>query len=146
MACSSASTCLHSLSLHSSPFRSTKRRTSASFLLGPSRFVSPKSPTLRKSRRDFVLPNNKNLRRYRPNSVPLVVVAAQSDFLRVIQTVWKVGKDGIEAGTNLVPDSIPRPIARIGVAVVALSVSFFVLKSVLSTAFFVLAPDSVRGP
>nr|DAD20176.1 TPA_asm: hypothetical protein HUJ06_021639 [Nelumbo nucifera] len=134
MACSSASTCLHSLSLHSSPFRSTKRRTSASFLLGPSRFVSPKSPTLRKSRRDFVLPNNKNLRRYRPNSVPLVVVAAQSDFLRV----WKVGKDGIEAGTNLVPDSIPRPIARIGVAVVALSVSFFVLKSVLSTAFFVL--------
>ncbi|KAJ8899048.1 hypothetical protein K2173_010045 [Erythroxylum novogranatense] len=47
--------------------------------------------------------------------------------------------DGIEAGTNLVPDSVPRPIARISVTVVALAISLFVLKSFLSTAFFVLA-------
>ncbi|MBA0579491.1 hypothetical protein Gorai_021745, partial [Gossypium raimondii] len=54
-------------------------------------------------------------------------------------TVWKVGKDGVEAGTNLVPDSVPRPIARISVSVVVLFVTLFVLKSFLSTAFFALA-------
>ncbi|KAF2295555.1 hypothetical protein GH714_033186 [Hevea brasiliensis] len=57
----------------------------------------------------------------------------------VIQTAWKVGKDGVEAGTNLVPDSVPRPIARISVTVVALAISLFMLKSFLSTAFFALA-------
>ncbi|KAK8570021.1 hypothetical protein V6N13_002726 [Hibiscus sabdariffa] len=56
----------------------------------------------------------------------------------LIQTAWKVGKDGIEAGTNLVPDSVPRPIARISVTVVALAVALFVLRSFLSTAFFAL--------
>ncbi|ERM98039.1 hypothetical protein AMTR_s00120p00080910 [Amborella trichopoda] len=56
----------------------------------------------------------------------------------VIQTAWRVGKDGLEAGTNLVPDSVPRPIARIGVAVLTLTLSLYVLKSLLSTAFFVL--------
>lgn len=57
----------------------------------------------------------------------------------MIQTVWKIGKDGIEAGTNLVPESVPRPIARISVTVVTLAVALFVFKSFLSTAFFVLA-------
>ncbi|PQM34978.1 uncharacterized protein Pyn_31740 [Prunus yedoensis var. nudiflora] len=59
----------------------------------------------------------------------------------VVQTVWKVGigRDGIEAGTNLVPDSVPRSIARVSVTVVALALSLFVLKSLLSTVFFVLA-------
>ncbi|KAF7845515.1 TATA-binding protein-associated factor [Senna tora] len=68
-----------------------------------------------------------------------VVLAAQSNFFKVLQTAWKVGRDGIEAGTNLVPSSIPRPVARISVTIVALSVSLFVLKSFLSMAFFVLA-------
>ncbi|KAK9993213.1 hypothetical protein SO802_022916 [Lithocarpus litseifolius] len=72
-------------------------------------------------------------------SAASIVFAAQSNFLKVIQTVWKVGKDGVEAGTNLVPDSVPRPIARISVTLVALTVSLFVLKSFLSTAFFALA-------
>ncbi|XP_052170910.1 uncharacterized protein LOC127787091 [Diospyros lotus] len=67
------------------------------------------------------------------------VFAAQSNFLKVLQTVWKVGKDGIEAGTNLVPDTVPRPVARISVTAVAVALVLFVLKSVLSTAFFVLA-------
>ncbi|GLT51651.1 hypothetical protein SLA2020_250460 [Shorea laevis] len=72
-------------------------------------------------------------------SSTLVVYAAQSNFLKALQTVWKVGKDGIEAGMDLVPDSVPRPIARISVTIVAVSVALFVLKSFLSTAFFVLA-------
>ncbi|KAK9138137.1 hypothetical protein Sjap_008731 [Stephania japonica] len=67
------------------------------------------------------------------------VAAAQSTVVRVLQTVWRVGKDGIEAGTRLVPDPVPRPIARISVAGVAVLVSLFLLKSILSTAFFVLA-------
>ncbi|KAI8017584.1 hypothetical protein LOK49_LG04G00482 [Camellia lanceoleosa] len=57
----------------------------------------------------------------------------------VLQTVWKVGNDGIEAGANMVPDSVPRPIARISLTIVAVALALFVLKSVLSTAFFVLA-------
>ncbi|KAK4849294.1 hypothetical protein QYF36_023248 [Acer negundo] len=60
-------------------------------------------------------------------------------MVNVLQTAWKVGKDGIEAGTSLVQDSVPRPVARISVTVVALTLSLFVLKSFLSTAFFVLA-------
>uniref|UniRef100_A0A6N2KPY3 Uncharacterized protein n=2 Tax=Salix viminalis TaxID=40686 RepID=A0A6N2KPY3_SALVM len=57
----------------------------------------------------------------------------------IVQTVWKVGKDGVEAGTNLVPDSVPRPIARVAVTVAVFAVSLFLLKSFLSTAFFALA-------
>ncbi|KAF8035509.1 hypothetical protein BT93_C1514 [Corymbia citriodora subsp. variegata] len=70
---------------------------------------------------------------------PSPVVASQSNFLKVAQTVWKVGRDAIEAGTNLVPDAVPRPVARISVTFLGLSVALFVLKSFLSTAFFVLA-------
>ncbi|KAL4190918.1 hypothetical protein AMTRI_Chr07g27000 [Amborella trichopoda] len=70
---------------------------------------------------------------------PATVVAVRSTVSKVIQTAWRVGKDGLEAGTNLVPDSVPRPIARIGVAVLTLTLSLYVLKSLLSTAFFVLA-------
>ncbi|KAI7735657.1 hypothetical protein M8C21_005204 [Ambrosia artemisiifolia] len=65
--------------------------------------------------------------------------ASQSNFFKVVQTVFKVGRDGIEAGTSLVPESIPRPIARVSVAVVGVTVALFLLKSFLSTAFFFLA-------
>lgn len=57
----------------------------------------------------------------------------------VVQTAWRVGKDAVEAGTTIVPGSVPRPIARIGVTFVAVSVALFLFKSVVSTAFFVLA-------
>ncbi|KAI3760233.1 hypothetical protein L1987_50626 [Smallanthus sonchifolius] len=67
------------------------------------------------------------------------IYAAQSNFFRVLQTIYKVGRDGIEAGTSLVPESVPRPIARISVAVVGATVALFLLKSFLSTAFFFLA-------
>ncbi|CAA7023957.1 unnamed protein product [Microthlaspi erraticum] len=67
-----------------------------------------------------------------------VVLSAQSGFLKVLRTAWNIGKDGIEAGTNLVPVSVPRPVARISVTTAALAVSLFVIKSFLSTAFFVL--------
>ncbi|KAL5658655.1 hypothetical protein ACJX0J_031818, partial [Zea mays] len=56
-----------------------------------------------------------------------------------VQTAWRVGNDAVEAGSNLVPGSVPRPIARIGVAFAAVSVAFFLVKSIVSTALFVLA-------
>ncbi|KAJ0970207.1 hypothetical protein J5N97_023084 [Dioscorea zingiberensis] len=68
-----------------------------------------------------------------------IIVAAQSNWFRVIQTVMKVGKDGIEAGTNLVPGIVPRSIARIAVTLIGGAIVLFVLKSFLSTVFFVLA-------
>ncbi|KAK8506075.1 hypothetical protein V6N11_059900 [Hibiscus sabdariffa] len=80
-----------------------------------------------------------NIKFNKPLAPRPLVYALQSNIFKVIQTAWKVGKDGIEAGTNLVPDSVPRPIARISVTVVALAVALFVLRSFLSTAFFALA-------
>ncbi|WVZ65502.1 hypothetical protein U9M48_014854 [Paspalum notatum var. saurae] len=58
--------------------------------------------------------------------------------LSAIRTAWRVGNDVVEAGTNLVPDPVPRPIARIGVVFAAAAVALFFLKSIASTAFFVL--------
>ncbi|KAJ6941618.1 hypothetical protein NC651_007401 [Populus alba x Populus x berolinensis] len=91
-------------------------------------------------KKQSLLPNLrvKNPRTKNPRTAPVVVFAAQSNFLKVVQTVWKVGKDGIETGTNLVPNSVPRPIARVAVTVVVLAVSLFLLKSFLSTVFFAL--------
>ncbi|XAR58701.1 hypothetical protein NMG60_11014193 [Bertholletia excelsa] len=81
---------------------------------------------------------SKKLKAQKFRAIP-VVSASQSKFLRVLQTAWKVSRDGIEAGAGLVPDAVPRPIARISVTLVAATLVLFVLKSVLSTAFFVLA-------
>ncbi|KAL5057842.1 hypothetical protein RYX36_029446 [Vicia faba] len=75
---------------------------------------------------------------YKPRS-SFVVFATQSNFAKVLQNAWRVGKDGIDTGTNLVPNSVPRPIARIAVTFVAVSALLFVFKSILSTVFFVLA-------
>ncbi|THU47878.1 hypothetical protein C4D60_Mb09t20290 [Musa balbisiana] len=67
------------------------------------------------------------------------VVFAQSNLFKAIQTAWRIGKDVTEAGANLVPDSIPRPLARIGIITVAVAIALFILKSFVSTVFFVLA-------
>ncbi|KAI5429954.1 hypothetical protein KIW84_034511 [Lathyrus oleraceus] len=75
---------------------------------------------------------------YKPRS-NFVVFAAQSNFTKVLQNVWRVGKDGINAGANLVPSSVPRTIARISVTLVALIASLFVLKSILSIVFVISA-------
>ncbi|KAK2986383.1 hypothetical protein RJ640_026647 [Escallonia rubra] len=106
--------------------------------LSPCQFLASKSLSKLKKKS---LPLNiqfNNLRTRKTRSVP-VVYAAQSNFFKVLQTVLNVGKDGIEAGTNLVPDAVPRPVARISVTVVVGALALFVIKSFLSTAFFVLA-------
>ncbi|KAJ1290342.1 hypothetical protein BS78_02G235500 [Paspalum vaginatum] len=104
-------------------------------------FASPRSP--------FAAPISVHLPRRAPlpgpRSNPIapqksrhVVASAQFDFSRAIQTAWRVGNDVVEAGSNLVPGPVPRPIARIGVAFAAALVALFFLKSIASTAFFVL--------
>ncbi|XP_023532771.1 uncharacterized protein LOC111794841 [Cucurbita pepo subsp. pepo] len=130
-----ASSCLfHNLpSISSHPLERHRNST----IFAHSQFLPLNSLKLRKQ---SFLSNSRigKLRTRSSDSFP-VVYAAQNNFLRVFQTVWKVGKDGIEAGTDLVPNSVPRPVARISVAIAALSIGLFLLKSVLSTAAFVLA-------
>ncbi|KMZ62881.1 hypothetical protein ZOSMA_43G00630 [Zostera marina] len=82
---------------------------------------------------------SKILLRPRLYSQRSVVASAQSNALRVFQTALKVAKDGIEAGTNFIPDSVPRPLAKIGVTGVLGVVTLFLLKSFLSSLFFLLA-------
>ncbi|XP_050206690.1 uncharacterized protein LOC126656218 [Mercurialis annua] len=109
-----------------SPLLSCSPKTLNSQFVHSNSFLKLKNPTF--------------LPKLKPISRNSRVFAVQSNnFVKVAQTAWKVGKDGIDAGMNLVPNSVPRPIARLAVTVVALSVSLFVLKSVLSTAFFALA-------
>ncbi|XP_055830252.1 uncharacterized protein LOC129899339 [Solanum dulcamara] len=116
-------------------------------------FLSLQSPKCYKINQTFLCSNSllklkkqtslsarqfKNLRSHKFQAKPLIF-AVQSNFLKVLQTAWRVGKDGVEAGTNMVPDAIPRPIARICVTVVGAAFALFALKSFLSTVFFALA-------
>ncbi|PON65352.1 Transmembrane protein [Trema orientale] len=133
----SASAILHGLYLIT-PYHSKCSKTlSRSAFLSSGSFLCLKKQTFLPELR--IKKKKKQLRTQNSPSLPPLVFAAQTNFLKVIQTAWKVARDGVEAGTNLVPDSVPRPIARISVTVVALTVALFVLKSFLSTAFFVLA-------
>ncbi|XP_074585774.1 uncharacterized protein LOC141841500 [Curcuma longa] len=90
-----------------------------------------------------LLPPPRSLRSFlypRRRLSPVVFVsAAQSNLFKVIQTAWRIGRDATDAGANLVPDAVPRPVARIGVAIAVIAIALFVLKSFLSTVFFVLA-------
>ncbi|TKY66069.1 SNF2 superfamily protein [Spatholobus suberectus] len=113
-------------------------RHNRSLLLTHHQFHSPNSILKLKTQPFHSITHFKSSRTQKPRS-SFVVFAAQSNFLKVLQNAWKVSRDGIEAGTNLVPNSVPRPIARISVTIVALSVTLFVLKAFLSTAFFILA-------
>ncbi|KAK6940568.1 hypothetical protein RJ641_030099 [Dillenia turbinata] len=124
---------------------STKCYTNRTLALDPSQFLPSNSILMLKKQSLSPKTPIPKLRSSRKSYSPTVVFAAQSNFLRVIQTVWKVGRDGVDAGTNLVPDSIPRPIARISVTMAVLAVALFVLKSFLSTAFFVLASGTVKN-
>ncbi|XP_050367119.1 uncharacterized protein LOC126785462 [Argentina anserina] len=126
-----SSAMLHSLCCCTTQLLSPKCYNNQTLSFTRSQFVSSNS---------FLTSKNQTLRiksqRTRKSNV---VFAVQSNIFKALQTAWNVGKDGIEAGTSLVPASVPRPIARISVTIVALSVCLFVLKSFVSTVFFVLA-------
>ncbi|KAL0284205.1 UNVERIFIED_CONTAM: hypothetical protein Sangu_2839600 [Sesamum angustifolium] len=151
-----ASTAIIFLNALSPSLYSSRCCRSQAFSPDPSQFLSSMSLSKFKNQTLYSSLQIKKFKNRNVRASP-VVFAAQSNFLRgtlllftlsvdlifvccptVIQTVWKVGKDGIEAGTNLVPAAIPRPIARISVTIAAVMVSLFLLKSFLSTAFFAL--------
>ncbi|RDX73513.1 hypothetical protein CR513_46870 [Mucuna pruriens] len=113
-------------------------RQNRTLLLTHPAFHSPNS-LLRLKTQPFLSNTHFKSSRTQKHRSGFVVFAVQSNFIKVLQNAWKVGRDGIEAGTDLVPNSVPRPIARIAVTIVALSVTLFVLKAFLSTAFFVVA-------
>ncbi|TMW85317.1 hypothetical protein EJD97_023338 [Solanum chilense] len=111
-------------------------------------FLSVKSPKCYRINQSFLSSNSLlklkkqtslSTRQFKNVRAKPLIFAAQSNFLKVLQTAWRVGKDGVEAGTNMVPDAIPRPIARICVTVVGAAFALFALKSFLSTVFFALA-------
>nr|BAH57253.1 AT4G13220 [Arabidopsis thaliana] len=92
-----------SLSLNPSPLAPRFLQTLTQFPNSP--FLSPCSVLKLK---------NASLLNLRTRIAPLqpqrlrsktLVLSAQSSFLKVLRTAWNIGKDGIEAGTNLVPVS-----------------------------------------
>lgn len=73
----------------------------------------------------------------------LRIVAEKPDFYRIFGTAVKTARDVLEAGTKLVPESVPRPLAQTGVGVVGILVVSYVLKSIFSIVLFVLAIGGV---
>ncbi|KAM3376463.1 hypothetical protein P3S68_015178 [Capsicum galapagoense] len=108
------------------------------FAFNTSHFLSSNSLVKLKKQTALSTRQFKNFSSHKFQTTPLIF-AAQFNLLKVLQTAWRAGKDGVEAGTNLVPDVIPKPIARICVTVVGAAFAFFALKSFLSTALFALA-------
>ncbi|XP_024365919.1 uncharacterized protein [Physcomitrium patens] len=77
---------------------------------------------------------------YRPGRRELKVVAEEKfDVAKAAGFLVKTGKNALDAGTNLVPESIPRGVARIIVGLVGASVVTYALRALFSTALFILA-------
>eukprot|EP00268_Persea_americana_P004770 TRINITY_DN11542_c0_g1_i2.p1 TRINITY_DN11542_c0_g1~~TRINITY_DN11542_c0_g1_i2.p1 ORF type:complete len:137 (+),score=8.83 TRINITY_DN11542_c0_g1_i2:113-523(+) len=93
-----------------------KRNTCFSFPLLNSHFL-PSNPLTIHVPRFLSLKKKNNYLRRRSQSPSLTVVAAQSNWLRVFQTALRVGRDGIEAGANMVPVSLcfslPTPVCTL---------------------------------
>ncbi|XP_078427635.1 uncharacterized protein LOC144700110 [Wolffia australiana] len=98
------------------------------------------APTWRRSPPPAVAAAAAALRR-RPRSFRRSSIVASSQFnaAKVLRTAWKVARDGVEGGAKLIPESVPRPVARVAVAAAAAAVALFLLKSLVSTVLFVAA-------
>ncbi|KAH6809955.1 transmembrane protein [Perilla frutescens var. frutescens] len=118
------------------PFSSSKCCKNQIFPLKTSQFLSSNSLSVLKKQQ--IRHPSVHVKQLKFQKLP-IISAAQSNLFKAILTIWKVGKDGVEAGTSLVPDAVPRPLARISVTAVAVTSVLFVLKSFISTAFFALA-------
>lgn len=55
---------------------------------------------------------------------------------RVVETAVKTTRQGLSTATDLVPASVPRPVATAGVAVVGLLVASTILRSLFGTLIF----------
>ncbi|CAI5988531.1 unnamed protein product, partial [Closterium sp. NIES-65] len=50
-----------------------------------------------------------------------------------VSTAVKIGNDGLDAATNLVPASIPRPVAKGGVALLSLAILLSLVQTIFNT-------------
>jgi len=68
-----------------------------------------------------------------------VAEGEKEDVFGAAGFIVKAGKNALDAGTDLVPDTIPRNVARIIVGVVGVSIITYALRALFSTALFILA-------
>ncbi|KAG0616941.1 hypothetical protein M758_5G153700 [Ceratodon purpureus] len=68
-----------------------------------------------------------------------IVAEEKTDVFKAAGFIVKAGKNALDAGTDLVPDTIPRGVARIIVGIVGAAVVTYALRALFSTALFVLA-------
>lgn len=68
-----------------------------------------------------------------------IVAEENPDVFKAAGFIVKAGKNALDAGTDLVPATIPRGVARIIVGVVGAAVLTYALRALFSTALFVLA-------
>ncbi|XP_024515361.1 uncharacterized protein LOC112340717 [Selaginella moellendorffii] len=82
-----------------------------------------------------------NVARRRPGATRKagnIVVSQLNDFLRVVRIVARTANDSLEAGSKLVPESVPRPAAKAIVAVLGIVATSFLFSSLLSLASLAL--------
>ncbi|KAI5071216.1 hypothetical protein GOP47_0013467 [Adiantum capillus-veneris] len=74
----------------------------------------------------------------------LRIVAQKSpDLYKAFAVAVKTARDALDAGTKLVPESVPRPVAQAGVAILGIVGSLYLLQSLFSIALFILAIGGV---
>jgi hypothetical protein len=82
-----------------------------------------------------------------PHSRPAGRIRAEqkTDLLRVLGFALRVGKEGLDAGTKLVPVLsslphllLPRPVAQVGVGLVGVFMVTYFLRYLFTTALFIL--------
>ncbi|CAI7847128.1 unnamed protein product [Closterium sp. NIES-53] len=61
------------------------------------------------------------------------VVAEKGSTSDLVSTAVKIGNDGLDAATNLVPASIPRPVAKGGVALLSLAILLSLVQTIFNT-------------
>ncbi|CAM6032606.1 unnamed protein product [Sphagnum compactum] len=56
----------------------------------------------------------------------------------VVGFALRAGKEGLDAGTKLVPETVPRPVAQVGVGLVGVFMVTYFLRYLFTTALFIL--------
>lgn len=61
------------------------------------------------------------------------VVAEKGSGNEMVDTALKIGNQGLNAATDLVPATIPRPVAKAGVGLLSLAILLSLVQSIFST-------------
>ncbi|CAK9231705.1 unnamed protein product [Sphagnum troendelagicum] len=74
----------------------------------------------------------------RPRPAGRIIAEQKTDLLRVLGFALRAGKEGLDAGTKLVPETVPRPVAQVGVGLVGVFMVTYFLRYLFTTALFIL--------